>query len=38
MARLLPIGIQDFADIRERGFCYVDKIAVIHRLPAAVDR
>jgi hypothetical protein len=25
--RLLPIGIQDFADIRERGFVYVDKTA-----------
>ena len=32
MARLLPIGIQDFTDIRERGFCYVDKTPVIHRL------
>jgi len=32
MKRLLPIGIQDFADIRERGFCYVDKTAAIHRL------
>jgi len=32
MERLLPIGIQDFADIRERGFCYVDKTAIIHRL------
>jgi hypothetical protein len=32
MARLLPIGIQDFADIRERGFCYVDKTALIHQL------
>jgi hypothetical protein len=32
MKRLLPSGIQDFADIRERGFCYVDKTAVIHQL------
>jgi len=32
MNRLLPIGIQDFADIRERGFCYVDKTALVHRL------
>jgi len=28
MARLLPIGIQDFTDIRER----VDKTPVIHRM------
>ena len=32
MKRRLPIGIQDFADIRERGFCYIDKTAGIHRL------
>jgi len=32
MNRLLPIGIQDFADIRERGFCYVDETALVHRL------
>jgi hypothetical protein len=25
--RLLPVGIQDFADIRTRGFVYVDKTA-----------
>jgi hypothetical protein len=30
--RRLPIGIQDFASIREDGFCYVDKTALIHRL------
>jgi len=30
--RKLPTGIQDFADIRKRGFCYVDKTACIHRL------
>ncbi|MDR3012904.1 MAG: ATP-binding protein [Chitinispirillales bacterium] len=30
MKRLLPIGIQDFTDIRERGFVYVDKTAHIH--------
>jgi len=30
--RRLPIGIQDFAAIREEGFCYVDKTALIHRL------
>ncbi|MDR0219976.1 MAG: ATP-binding protein [Lachnospiraceae bacterium] len=32
MKRLLPIGIQDFATIREDGFCYVDKTARIHEL------
>ena len=32
MKRLLPIGIQDFADIRERGFLYIDKTARIHEL------
>jgi len=32
MRRRLPIGIQDFADIRERGFCYIDKTALIHQL------
>ena len=33
--RLLPIGIQDFRTIRERGFYYVDKTPHIRRL---VDR
>jgi hypothetical protein len=32
MNRRLPIGIQDFKKIREDGFLYVDKTAVIHRL------
>jgi hypothetical protein len=32
MKRLLPIGIQDFADIRERGFVYVDKTTRVHQL------
>ena len=32
MKRRLPIGIQDFAKIREGGFSYVDKTADIHRL------
>jgi hypothetical protein len=32
MKRLLPIGIQDFAGIREGGFLYVDKTAQIHKL------
>jgi len=32
MKRRLPIGIQDFASIREEGFCYVDKTARIHQL------
>jgi hypothetical protein len=30
--RLLPIGIQDFPNIRERGFVYVDKTVRIHEL------
>jgi len=32
MRRRLPIGIQDFANIRENGFCYVDKTARVHQL------
>jgi hypothetical protein len=32
MQRRLPIGIQDFKKIREEGFLYVDKTAIIHRL------
>jgi len=32
MKRRLPIGIQDFATIREDGFCYVDKTTRIHQL------
>ena len=32
MKRLLPIGIQDFAKIREGGYVYADKTACIHRL------
>ncbi len=30
--RLLPIGIQDFEDLRNRGFIYVDKTAYIYKL------
>jgi len=30
--RLLPVGIQDFPDIRERGFVYVDKTARAYEL------
>jgi phosphoribosyl-AMP cyclohydrolase len=30
--RLLPVGIQDFADIRTRGFVYVDKTARAYEL------
>jgi hypothetical protein len=30
MRQLLPLGIQDFASIREGGFVYVDKTARIH--------
>jgi hypothetical protein len=32
--RILPIGIQDFVDLRQRGFLYVDKTAYIYRLAA----
>jgi hypothetical protein len=32
MEQKLPIGIQDFASIREDGFLYVDKTARIHEL------
>jgi hypothetical protein len=32
MKRKLPIGIQDFAKIREGGFLYVDKTAQVYRL------
>ena len=28
----LPVGIQDFAQLREGGFLYVDKTELIHRL------
>jgi hypothetical protein len=30
--RRLPLGIQDFASIREDGYCYADKTARIHEL------
>ncbi len=30
--RFLPIGIQDFEDLRRRGFIYVDKTAYIYKL------
>jgi hypothetical protein len=32
MGLLLPIGRQDIESIREGGYCYVDKTAIIHRL------
>lgn len=28
----LPVGIQDFAQLRERGCLYVDKTELVHRL------
>lgn len=31
-ARLLPIGIQDFEDLRNRGCIYVDKTAYVYKL------
>ena len=33
-AMLYPIGIQNFEDIRERGYVYVDKTDLVHRLVA----
>ena len=30
--RILPVGVQDFPNIRERGFVYVDKTVRIHEL------
>jgi len=30
--RILPIGIQDFPKIRERGYIYVDKTARVYEL------
>ena len=30
--RFLPIGIQDFEDLRRRGCIYVDKTALIYKL------
>ena len=30
--RFLPIGIQDFEDLRERGCIYVDKTDLIYKL------
>ncbi|GHT50800.1 ATPase AAA [Bacteroidia bacterium] len=32
MLQELPIGIQSFADLRSKGYLYVDKTQVIHRL------
>ena len=32
--RFLPIGIQDFADLRQRGCIYVDKTDLIYKLAA----
>ena len=29
---LYPIGIQSFADIRTRGFVYVDKTALVYQM------
>jgi hypothetical protein len=38
MKRLLPIGIQDFATIRQDGYCYIDKTARIHELISGSGR
>ena len=32
MAKLYPVGIQDFKKIRTGGYVYVDKTALLHRL------
>ncbi|MDR3161018.1 MAG: ATP-binding protein [Spirochaetaceae bacterium] len=32
--RKMPIGIQDFEDLRQRGFVYVDKTAYVYRMAA----
>lgn len=32
MSRKLPIGIQDFEDIRNGNYLYVDKTALIYEL------
>src|SRR5690606_11524239 len=32
MLRKYPIGLQSFREIRERGFIYIDKTEIIHRL------
>jgi hypothetical protein len=32
MKRKLPLGIQEFAKIREQGYCYIDKTARIYEL------
>jgi len=37
MARLLPIGIQDFDKLRSGGHVYVDKTPVIHRLVSGTE-
>jgi hypothetical protein len=37
MKRRLPIGIQDFVKIREEGYCYVDKTALIYELLTGSD-
>ena len=31
-ARYLPIGIQDFEDLRRRGCIYVDKTSLVYKL------
>ena len=32
MSKLYPIGIQSFEKIREQGYIYVDKTALIYQL------
>jgi hypothetical protein len=38
MKRKIPLGLQDFTTIREDGFCYVDKTALIYDLIAGSGR
>ena len=34
MGQKLPIGIQSFEDLRNKGFKYVDKTAIVYKLVA----
>lgn len=33
--RKLPVGIQDFTKLREEGFLYVDKTALVYKMAVA---
>ena len=32
MVRPLPIGVQDFKEVRDEGYLYVDKTDIIHQI------